>query len=89
MYCSMVGNSGQIKTRGLGGTATLNLNTGDFSKIKVILPAKADMLRFGELVQPMFDRILDNIEKNLNLSEIRDFLLPRLMSGRIRVGMNL
>jgi len=89
MYYTMVKKRGQIMTMGLGGTATLNLNTGDFSKIKVIVPDKADMLRFGKLAQPIFDRMLGNIEKNLNLSKIRDSLLPRLMSGRIRVGMNL
>jgi len=85
MYYFMVNKSDQIKTMGLGGTATLNLNTGDFSKIKVIVPAKIDMLGFGKLIHPIFDGILGNVEESLNLSKICDSLLPRLMSGRIRV----
>jgi len=87
MYYFMVNKSDQIKTMGLGGTATLNLNTGDFSKIKIIVPDKIDMLNFGKLIQPIFNRILGNIKENLSLSEIRDSFLPRLMSGRSRVSI--
>lgn len=89
MYYSMVDKSEQIKTMGLGGTATLNLNTGNFSKIKIIIPSDKIMKDFDKLLKPIFNNILCNQKENLKLIEIRDSLLPRLMSGKIRVPVEV
>lgn len=40
---------------------------------------------FQALCGPMLDRILSNIEENRTLAETRDLLLPKLMSGEIRI----
>jgi type I restriction enzyme S subunit len=40
---------------------------------------------YHQLVKPMFENIINNKIENQNLSEIRDSLLPKLMSGEIRV----
>ena len=79
----------EIKTRGLGGTATLNLNTGDFENIKIILPNKEILTSFHMLVDETFQKILTNEYQIQNLSQIRDSLLPRLMSGKIRVPVEV
>ncbi|QIG79643.1 restriction endonuclease subunit S [Stakelama tenebrarum] len=41
---------------------------------------------FQAICGPMLDRILSNIEENQTLAQTRDLLLPKLMSGEIRVG---
>ncbi len=41
--------------------------------------------RFGVIVQPIFDQFQKNLEEIIFLSNLRDSLLPRLMSGKIRV----
>lgn len=86
MYYKMLDKSEEIKSMGLGGTATLNLNTGNFARIKVVVPEKAIMDSFHKTVMPFMERILSNSIENDGLCSIRDSLLPRLMSGQIRIG---
>ena len=38
------------------------------------------------LLRPLFDRIKAAVDENRTLAETRDHLLPRLMSGEVRVG---
>lgn len=54
-----------------------------------ILPGKDILSMFNSIIgQLMRKKAINNLQ-NRNLASIRDSLLPRLMSGRIRVGMNL
>jgi type I restriction enzyme S subunit len=85
MYYTMLNKSEEIKTMGLGGTATLNLNTGNFARIKVIIPDHITMDAFHKKVTPIMSRLLSNLQENIELCNIRDSLLPKLMSGKIRV----
>ena len=41
---------------------------------------------FDETAGPLFDRIVANEKENRTLAATRDFLLPKLMSGEIRVA---
>ncbi|TLS66141.1 restriction endonuclease subunit S [Mariprofundus erugo] len=68
-----------------GGSATLNLNTGNFSKIEIISPDEALLEAYSECVSPFIDKILGNLKENECLSEMRDGLLPKLLSGEISV----
>src|SRR4030042_1202676 len=81
IFFLMTNKSDDIKTMGLGGTATLNLNTGDFSRIKLLVPPDGEMREFHRFVEPLFKKILENLKESVNLSAIRDSLLPKLMSG--------
>jgi len=85
VYCAMLNKSEDIKTMGLGGTATLNLNTGDFSRIKIATPTDFIMKEFHATVAPLFEAVLINAKENLHLRSIRDSFLPRLMSGKIKI----
>ncbi|MBI4353587.1 MAG: restriction endonuclease subunit S [Candidatus Omnitrophica bacterium] len=87
MYYTMQDKSETIKTMGLGGTATVNLNTGDFARIRVLVPDILTMRTYHEMVMPLMDRILTNTRETMNLSNIRDSLLPKLMSGEILVNL--
>ena len=40
---------------------------------------------FASLVEPMLERLLASRAENQSLAETRDYLLPRLMSGTVRV----
>ncbi|MHA1227754.1 MAG: restriction endonuclease subunit S [Candidatus Hodarchaeales archaeon] len=68
-----------------GGTATLNLNTGNFSKIIVNFPRESLLLDFHNLIEPVFNKIFHNQSQIQTLEKLRDTLLPKLMSGNIRV----
>jgi len=45
------------------------------------------LLYFEEIVSSMFVQIKEKQEENKKLSTIRDTLLPKLMSGQIRVPL--
>jgi len=84
-YLAMISLRHEIITGGAGGSATLNLNKAEFSKLQVIRPSQAVMWKFHQIVEPFFSRILSNELENIKLADIRDTLLPKLLSGEIRV----
>jgi len=84
-YLAMINLRHEIITGGAGGSATLNLNKNEFSKLQAIKPSRAVMWKFYQIVEPFFSRILSNELENIKLADIRDSLLPKLLSGEIRV----
>jgi type I restriction enzyme S subunit len=68
-----------------GGSATLNMNTSTFSKVALVRPT-ADVLKaFHKTVGGLMDKMLVNQLENATLSELRDTLLPKLLSGEIEL----
>ena len=49
------------------------------------MPDKDIISRFHFLVEPLFNKIYHNQSQTLNLEKLRNMLLPKLMSGQIRV----
>ena len=70
---------------GSGGSATPNINTNTFSNMKIINPDPQILEIFYNLVHPMFSKLLSNTYELKSLTFIRDSLLPKLISGEIRV----
>ena len=66
-------------------SAQPGLNQESMKSFNVFIPNKIKIDQFGELVKPLIDRIFFNCCQIRSLSQVRDSLLPRLMSGRIRV----
>lgn len=69
-----------------GGTATLNMNTTQFSNIPAFMPNEDLLKEFDVLVNPIMERILDNYHNIKSLTQTRDTLLPKLMSGQLKVS---
>jgi len=67
-----------------GSTQPL-ITQGDIKNIKVIYPNNVVMEKFSNVVGLYFDLIWQLEKQNKNLAQIRDTLLPKLMSGEIRV----
>jgi type I restriction enzyme S subunit len=42
--------------------------------------------KYCEVMSPIIHQMLENREESRRLAELRDTLLPRLMSGEIKVG---
>ena len=61
------------------------ITTKDFNEPNLI-PANNVMDSFEVIVKPIFDKIFQTSEESRRLAELRDTLLPRLMSGEIKVG---
>lgn len=60
------------------------ITSKDF-KEQIIIPNLNVVNSFDSIIQPIFDNILNIGFENLRLSTLRDTLLPKLMSGQIKV----
>ena len=70
---------------GSGGSVFHNMNKTTFEGLEVVFPGDHEASLFGETVKPLHDKVLANEQENQTLAEMRDFLLPKLMSGEIRL----
>ncbi|MEA2570423.1 MAG: type restriction enzyme subunit [Acidobacteriota bacterium] len=52
---------------------------------RIAVPSGHVAAAFGEVVTPMFDHIRAGIAESRKLAEIRNYLLPRLLSGEVRM----
>lgn len=68
-----------------GGTATDNLNTSNFANIKINMPPDDILFRFHNSIEFFFTKIYNNQQQIRTLAKLRDNLLPKLMSGEVRV----
>ena len=62
------------------------ITTRDFESERILKLSDADTKAFLDVVSPMFQTILSNSIENLRLANLRDTLLPKLMSGEIDVS---
>lgn len=58
----------------------------DIAGFPIEVPQQTDLLKFDAIVTPMLDIISANENENHKLAEIRDSLLPKLMSGELDVS---
>jgi type I restriction enzyme S subunit len=68
-----------------GGTATLNMNTSQFSNIGAFMPGEDILKEFDVIVSPIMEKILENEYNIKSLTQTRDTLLPKLMSGQLKI----
>lgn len=85
LYLTMRSLYDLLHSMASGGTATLNLNTGDFSQISVLYPEESVLEAFHSEIELLFDKIFFNQSQIRTLEKLRDTLLPKLMSGEVRV----
>lgn len=74
-----------IKQKANGSTFQ-EISKSSFRTIPVLLPTDALLSAFEEVIAPLFSQIVSNEKETRDLAETRDFLLPKLMSGELRVG---
>jgi type I restriction enzyme S subunit len=56
-----------------------------FDTVNVVLPPPEVLAEFENVTAPWFDLLLALLKESSRLSELRDYLLPRLLSGTSRV----
>jgi type I restriction enzyme S subunit len=69
------------------GSTFQEISKKNFRPITSAVPDDGSACRaFGEIAESIFARIVSAAAENRTLAETRDYLLPRLMSGEVRVG---
>ena len=69
-----------------GGSAQPKFNKTDFKSLRIIVPREEVLDRFHSLISPLFNKMRTLNSERKTLSSIRDTLLPRLMSGKLKVN---
>lgn len=76
-------------TSSVTGAVQLKINQQNLKNIKVILPMEEELIyKYSEVIKYSFSKIRNNCDEIERLSKLRDTLLPKLMSGEIRVSID-
>ncbi|MCI0620293.1 MAG: restriction endonuclease subunit S [Acidobacteria bacterium] len=77
-------NMDAIESRA-SGTTFQEISKGSFRSIPLMVPTDEVMRGFTERIEPLHQRMVNNLRESATLAAVRDALLPRLISGEIRV----
>lgn len=68
------------------GSAQPKFNKTNFRALKVLIPDEKTLDLFNDTYSSIFEKITENNIENNRLAQIRDILLPKLMSGELDVS---
>ena len=68
------------------GAAQPNISNEQINNIQLLLPSKEIIELYNKVFEPYYSKILLNQKQNQELSALRDWLLPMLMNGQVKVG---
>ena len=75
----------EVNTRAIGGVRQ-TLSYKDFSLIKIVYPPKEAVEQFNKIYSHIMTLIKKNVLENKRLHQTRDTLLPKLMSGELKIN---
>ena len=67
------------------GTVYGSVNKTELENLKFIIPCKEVIDNFNDLVKDIDSKYLNNYKENQTLTQLRDTLLPKLISGEVRL----
>jgi type I restriction enzyme, S subunit len=73
-------------TKQAAGTILKNVSQDTLKELKALSPPEDIIERFNDIMSPVFDSIYNFSLQSQELVRLRDFLLPLLMNGQVRVG---
>ena len=69
-----------------GGSAQPKFNKTDFKSLKIIVPNDVVLEKYHSIISSLFNKIRVLEDESRRLAELRDTLLPKLMSGELKVN---
>lgn len=87
-YYKMRSLMDQIKQYEDSGTVFGSIGKEDFKKLENLIPPQKMIEEFQFIAKPLDDKIFSNTNQIRTLTQLRDTLLPKLMSGEVRVKMS-
>lgn len=70
----------------LAGSTQKYISLGELRKMPIPDPAVETLESFNKIVRPMYQTIILNTQENNAFAELRDFLLPKLISGDLDIS---
>ena len=79
----------RLKYESLGNTSSIAtaINSSLIKNIEITIPDNITMSIFRKNTEPLFAKIKENEKQIRTLTQLRDTLLPKLMSGEVRVDL--
>ena len=77
-------NMDAIKQKANGSTF-MEISKSAFRPIRLAVPPKHVIDAYDSIAKPLLNRIAENERQRENLAQMRDTLLPRLISGKLRI----
>ena len=68
------------------GSAQANVSGADLMKFSVVIPSAQVLDTFNQVTGKLIEKIIGNYEEAKNLANLWDTLLPRLISGQLRIA---
>ena len=68
-----------------GGSTFAEISKNAFRPVSVLVPSEAILCLYERLSRPLYDQVVTRMKEAATLATLRDTLLPRLISGEIRV----
>lgn len=75
----------EIKRFNEEGTVFGSIGKNDFKDLDIVIPSDSAIAEYEQQCKPMNDRVISNCTSIDTLTTLRDTLLPKLMSGEVRV----
>lgn len=86
LCCDQESSIDYAQSTSKGSTMPYAIWEGGLGDMEIIIPTPEIAKKFNEIVLPMLRQIQNSYFENNRLREIRDALLPRLMSGEVDVS---
>ncbi|MFW5412931.1 restriction endonuclease subunit S [Aerococcus urinaeequi] len=71
------------------GTTVIHLSKKDIDSINIVIPTESILKKFSILIDPILEEIIIKQKEIQSLTQLRDTLLPKLLSGEIEIPDNL
>ncbi len=69
------------------GTVFGSIGKADFEALDITIPPQALIEDYEMTAKPLNDKVIENCMQSRTLEKLRDTLLPKLMSGEVRVAV--
>lgn len=86
LFFTLRGLKTMIEMFGSTGATMTNLSKGKFENLKFIKPKDEFIEKFCLSTKPILNEIKNLSQQQITLKQIRDLLLPRLISGKLKVN---
>ena len=71
-----------------GSTMPYTFWENGYEKFGLVIPPKELLLSFNKIIEPILEQSIVDEKENQQLSTLRDWLLPMLMNGQVKVKMS-
>lgn len=86
IYLWCKANMGTIENAG-NGSVFQEISKTSFKGLEIVIPSREKLKEFDKEIEPVFQKIKSNQTQIRTLTQTRDNLLPKLMSGEVRVNL--